>query len=149
MSVLEMYAQCLRRLERNEQYINIAVQILAKVVRQTKIVPQHQTRGYASGHLGGLISASKSVDQHISIPMDRYFGDIRLDPFLRHYESHDGFQLLLHFQYLMPEGLQAEKVRVRIITIGKDQRYEIWLATEGIQRMEPGTVKVLLGSNVC
>ncbi len=148
MSVLEMYAQCLRRLDRSEEYINIALQILANIVQHDITVPQHQKRGDVSGHLGGLISASKSLDHNISIPMDRYFGDIRLDPFLRHYESHDGFQLLLCFQYLMPESLQAEKVRVRIVTVGKEQRYEIWLAAEGLQRMEPGTVEVHLGSNV-
>ncbi len=148
MSVLEMYAQCLRRLKRNAEYINVALQILAKIVQRSKTVPQHQILGVANGHLGDLISASKSLDKHVSVPMDSYFRDIRLDPFLRHRGSHDGFQLLLRFQYLMPESFQAEKVRAKIVTVDKEHRWEIWLAAESIQNMKSGTVEVLLESNV-
>lgn len=147
-SVLETYAQCLKQLDRNMEYINIALQILAKTVQRHRTIPQHRTLERASGHLGDLIAASESLDDHISVPMDSYFRDIGLEPFLRHYESHDGFQLLLRFQNLMPETFEAHKIRVRITTVEKEPRYEIWLATEGVQKLEPGSARVLLGSNV-
>ena len=148
MSVLEMYAQCLRRLDRNQEYIAVALHILEKIVQRRRIAPRHQMSGNASGHLRELISASKSLDQPISIPMGNYFGDIRLDPFLHHSDVHDGFRLLLQFLYLMPGSLVAQNVRARIVTVDEEQRNEIWLAAEGNERLEPGSVKVLLGSNV-
>ena len=148
LSVLEMYAQCLKRLDRNKEYIDTALQILAKTVQCRRTISQHPTLERASGHLGDLISESRSLNDFISIPMDSYFGDIYLEPFLRHYESHDGFQLLLCFQNLVPETFEAQKIRVRIATVEKEPRYEIWLAAEGIQKLEPGSARVLLRSDV-
>ena len=147
MSVLEMYARCLKHLDRNEEYIDIALQILAKTVQRNRIV-QYQNVGHASGHLRSLIAASKSLDKNVSIPMDGYLGDIRLDPYLHRYERHDGFQLSLRFQNLMPETFQAQKIRARLVTVEEEPPYEIWLSPEGVERIEPGSVKVVLGSNV-
>ena len=148
MSVLEMYVQCLRRLDRNEEYINTALQILGKIVQRSRTVPQRQRLGDATGHLGNLISASKSLDRPVSIPVDNYFENIRLDPFIRHHERHDGFQLLLRFKNLMPDSFQAQQIRARIVTVETEQRYEIWLAAQNIENVEPGSVKVLLESSV-
>ena len=146
MSVLEMYAQCLKHLGRNEEYIDIAFRILAKTVQQSRTLP-YQNVEDTSGHLGSLIVASKSLSKHVSIPMDAYFKDIRLDPYLHHHENHDGFQLSLQFRSLLPESLQAQKICVRLVTI-EEPPYDIWLATGGVESLGPGSVKVLLNSKV-
>ena len=149
MSVLEMYAQCLnRQTDRNEEYIKSAFQIIEKVVQRRRTTPLYQPSRYASGHLDKLLFASKSLDQPISVSMDRFFGDIRLDPFLRHHDVHDGFQLILRFRYLMPEGMLASKVRAKIVSVDTEQSNEIWLTADDFGRMELGLVTVLLRSNV-
>ena len=147
MSVLEMYAHCLKHLDRYEEYIDIAFQILAKTVRLSRTVQRQSVAG-ASGHLRSLIAASKSLDKNVSIPMNDYFRDIRLDPYLHHYKSHDGFQLSLQFRNLMPETFQAQGIRVRLVTVEEEPPYEIWLSPEGVERLDPGPVKVLLESDV-
>lgn len=162
--VLKVYAECLKHLDRNAEYIQITLDILAKIVRRNQVMlrfspglivhPDHQSslRSHLPGssdYLKKLTAASKSLEQPVTVPMGKYFGNIHLEPFINLYESHDGFQLVLRFRHFMLESFIAHNVRVKIVTVREEQDYEIWLTAEGIQRIEPGFVKIIVGSNVC
>ena len=166
MSMLDTYAQCLKHLERFEEYARVLLKILAKMIQRgypalSGIANTGQRRkplnasmsnyeiADTAGYLQEALSISKGLKQMILVPMDKYFDDIVLDPYPRHYKDQDGFQLMLQLQYIMQDDLQAQQVRVRIVNAGEVQSNEIWLTAEGSELLKPGIVKILVGSNVC
>ena len=165
-TMLQMHAQCLKKLEKTEEYIYMALKILAKWVETRKEISFRDARrefrrttfdqtAHGLGdldtkhYLEDLLLSSKDLKQQISVSMDDYFGPISVDPYIRHYADKDGFQLLLRLQYLLSEAMHAQQVRLRIVSCGEGQKRDIWLAADEAQVMEAGTVKVMVGSNVC
>lgn len=164
--MLQMHAQCLKRLEKTEEYVHMALKILAKWVGRRKTLSFRDSRPVVTvavlggvdhtlgnvgskGYLEDLLLSSKALKQQISVPMSEYFGSVSVDPYIRHYVDRDGFQLQLRLQYLLPESMQAQKVRVRLVCYREGQQRDIWLTAEEAQPMEGGTVKVMVGSKVC
>ena len=164
--MLQMHAQCLKKLEKTEEYIHMVLKILAKWVGGRKVssfrvdrpVVGQATLDHHNDHILGnvgstryfedLLTSSKGLQQQISVPMSKFFGQVSVDPYIRHYADKDGFQLQLRLQYLLPESMQAQQVRVRLVSCAEGQQHNIWLAADEAQTMEPGTVKVMVGSKV-
>lgn len=156
---LDLYAQCLRHLARNEDYVRIGLKILAKKIRSNIAFIQQsqidmmnpedirQPAQSATGSLSGIISASKLLKEHLPLPMDIYFDRIDLGRYVRHSPDEDGFQFPLILRSLFPESFLAESVRVQIISVEEDQRSELWLYANA-QKIEPGTSRIWLSSNV-
>lgn len=156
--MLDLYAQCLHHMERNEDYVRIGLKVLAKTIRSkaaieqqpqetlTKLANIHQPRQCAMGSLSGILSASKSLKELVSLPMDTYFDPIDMGMYVRHSPDDDGFQFPLVLRSLLPESFLAESVRVQILSVEEDQRSELWLHANG-QNIEPGTSSIWLGSN--
>ena len=164
--MLQMHAQCLKKLNKTEEYIHMVLKILAKWVGREKTLSLRDGRpafrGAALDHndhdlgtvgskryLEDLLLSSKDLKQQISVPMGKYFGPVSVDPYIRHYADKDGFQLQLRLHYLLPESMQAQKFRVRLVSCEEGQQRDIWLAADESQLMEAGTVKVMVGSKVC
>lgn len=164
--MLQMHAQCLQKLEKTEEYVHMALKILAKWVGRRKTLSFQDSRpGFtvvvldqidhtlgnvgSKGYLEDLLLSSKDLKQQISVPMGEYFGPVFVDPYIRHYADKDGFQLQLRLQYLLPESMQAQQVRVRLVCYREGQQRDIWLAADEAQLLEAGTVKVMVGSKVC
>lgn len=157
--MLDLYAQCIHHMERNEDYVRIGLKVLAKTIRSkaaikqqpqetlTKLANIHQPRQCAMGSLSGILSASKSLKELVSLPMDTYFDPIDMGMYVRHSPDDDGFQFPLVLRSLLPESFLAESVRVQILSVEEDQRSELWLHANG-QNIEPGTSSIWLGSNV-
>ena len=158
--MLDMYTQCLKNLERPEDYVRIALRTLAKAVRSTSgAMTEHrpgslerpetwQTSSSTTVYFKDIIAASASLDQPVSVSMDQYFDNIRLDTYIRHSPDHDGFTLTLRLRSLIPEDLEAISVRARLISVGEEQRSELWLTAEGVQAIKPGMARITLKSNV-
>ena len=156
---LDLYAQCLRHLARNEDYVRIGLKILAKKTRSSTALSQQSQNSSmnpedicpsaqsATSSLGGVISASKLLKEQITLPMDVYFDRIDVGRYLRHSPSDDGFQFPLILRSLFPESFLAESVRVQIISVEEDQRSELWLYASA-QKIEPGMSRIWLSSNV-
>lgn len=164
--MLQMHAQCLKKLKKTEEYIHMALKILAKWVGRRKtpsfrvnrpgftmdaLKQDDQNLGNVGsrGYLEDLLLSSKDLKHQISVPMGEYFGPVSVDPYIRHYADRDGFQLQLRLQYLLPESMQAQQVRVRLVSYREGQQRDIWLAADEAQLMEAGTVKAMVGSKVC
>ncbi|KAL2041608.1 hypothetical protein N7G274_005392 [Stereocaulon virgatum] len=158
--MLDMYTQCLKYLGRIEDYVHVALRTLAKAVRSTsramtesRIGSFEQPRTWhtlssTSVCLKDIIAASVSLDQPVSVPMDKYFDNIRLDTHILHSPDHDGFTLNLQLRNLIPEDMEAVTVRARLISVGEEQRSELWLTTEGVRVVKPGMARITLRSNI-
>lgn len=166
ITMLQMHAQCLKKLKKTEEYIHMVLKILAKWLWRRKTFSFRDGRPAVRGaaldqnehklgnvgsksYLEDLLLSSKDLKQHISVPLSSYFGPVSVDPYVRHYADSDGFQLQLRLQYLLPESMQAQQVRVRLVSYGEGQQRDIWLAADEPQLMEAGTIKVMVGSKVC
>lgn len=155
-----MHAQCLKQLGKTEEYIQVALKLLAKMIRSTFTRVSEQG-GFSSAHDSGkktsdnvsryleeLVFASKSLDQPFSVPSDKFFHAICVRPYVHHYPDRDGFQLLLQLWSLMPDEFQAQSVQLNIISDGEEQPYEMWLAAEAPLDIKPGMNEIHVESRV-
>lgn len=150
MSMLNMYAQCLKKISHDEEYVRIGLKMVAKLVRQSRSPLRVQPiAAYKSLSLSDLISTSKSLGEPITVPLEKYFRDITVDPYPRHYDDHDGFQLQLRLWNGTIGAIEAQQIQVQISNIEEDVHSETWLTSENFHILEPGVVTILLGTKVC
>ena len=156
---LNLYAQCLHCVGRDEDYVCIGLKILAKAIRNraasgqqpqvSSIEPANacQLPQSAMGSLSGILSASRPLKEHIPLRMDDYFDRIDIGVHVRHSPKDDGFQFPLFLRSLLPETFLADSVRVQILSVTEEHRSELWLHADG-RNIEPGTSEIWLRSNV-
>ena len=140
ITMLDMHAQCLKRLGRVEDFIKVAL----------RAITAQKGRPGVSYHtlcsLTDVITASESLLQPLTASLDDHFSNIQLDPYLRHYSDHDGFQMLLYLRNLLPEPFQADAIRIKIISTEKDRTGEHWLSVDGLQEVAKGQCNFLVGT---
>lgn len=158
LRTLDLYAQCLHHGKRNADYVPIRLKTMAKSIQRQDAIRQqpqselmrlasiNQASGSASS-LSSILKSSKLLKEQLSLPMDDYFDRVDLGMYVRHSTDDDGFQFPLVLRSLLPESFVAESVQVQILSIGEDQRSELWLHANG-QNIRPGMSRIWLGSNV-
>ncbi|KAI4258004.1 MAG: hypothetical protein LQ352_001394 [Teloschistes flavicans] len=91
------------------------------------------------GHyLRDVIDTSACLHQTISAPLHKFFGHVSLDPYIRHSDNQDGFKTCLQLQNPMGASLEAQELRVKLVSVDTDQHHEIWLGTETSEVLQPG-----------
>ena len=158
--MLNMYADCLSHLKRTEDYVHVASETLAKVIRRSseatkdrsahsaRLLETSKTLSYMIVSLKNILAASASLERPISIQMDRYFDNIRLDHPIHHCSDHDGFTLLLKLRSLLPDSFEVQSLRVKLIAVAEEQHSELWVSSEGVQTIRPGFNKIVITSKV-
>lgn len=158
--MLNLYAECLSHMQRTEDYVRVASRALAKMVQNRRgatgeprtgsagLLSTDQTPGYTTISLRGIIAASTSLEQPVSVPMDQYFDHVVLDEHIQHLTEHDGFALYLKLRSLLPGNLEADFVRVTLTSTGEEQRSELWLTVDGPQIIRVGHNTIKLRSKV-
>ena len=155
MPILDMYAQALNQLGRKQEFSRIGLQILSKITDQRRSSYISADEGPLPGVLGlshylqDVLDASRSVERSLSVPLHQHFGEIFLEPYITHYDGHDGFYMILELQNQMPERFMADEVRVKIISTNDEQPCAIWLTTEASGYLQPGTNQIMLHTTVC
>ncbi|KAL8989335.1 MAG: hypothetical protein Q9177_001761, partial [Variospora cf. flavescens] len=152
--ILDMYALSLRHLDSKQDFIRVGLQILAKIAyrsqspsRLAQPVLLHDLGGF--GHyLKGTLDTSKSLRHPLSTPLNKYFGDVFLDPYINHFEGRDGFYVFLKLQSLMPESFEAHQIMVKLVNVDQEQRCSIQLSTEAVQLLRRGPNQVLIRSTM-
>ncbi|KAL8867365.1 MAG: hypothetical protein Q9174_005712 [Haloplaca sp. 1 TL-2023] len=146
--MLDMYAQCLKQLDRRLDFCRIGLQILAQTARRpgslqhVSGVSRHEDSEELGHYLDDVLEASNALQRSISAPLQKQFGRILLHPYIRHFDDRDGFQMTLSLQNLMPVAFTAEEVRVKLVNVDNDQRSDIWLKTGDPDHLGPGTTDV-------
>lgn len=168
--MLRMYAQCLKKLNRKDEYIRTLLDLLAKSAAKRKSIKlsklphsRHSSFTEAPEEMEGwldddrvdttglfheLISFSKQLPYDVTVPMSKYFGDIVVEPYVRHYDEKDGFQLRLQFRHVLEDEVEFRRARIRLISATSTQGKEIWLESGGAVSLKRGVGRFWLNSNV-
>lgn len=161
LSMLIMYANCLRELQRKEEFVRVVLKLLSKAA----LVEKERLRRKSAFKLGGgnigqeddvpvenylpeLLDITKTLQHEVRVPLHDFFGHVEVDSTVRYHPEMDSMGLQLRLQYLLPDELNIDKAKVRIVPLSGEATREIWLETEGGASLKRGLVKLSLQSNV-
>lgn len=166
-TMLKMYAQCLKKLNRKDEYVRTLLDILAKSVgnkiasrtsfkRASTLKSPIPSKDWldddnvdTNGVFEELVSFSEHLPYDLSAPMTKYFGEIVVEPYVRHFDDKDGFQLRLQFRHVLEDELEIRKAKIRLVSATPGQGKEIWLENTAVVRLQQGICRTWLSSNVC
>ena len=157
VTVLDMHALCLKKLNRMEEFIQTTLKMLSRLVQSRR--SNRKVAQYDTGQLGGqktvipaslnaLALASSTLSQPIVVPLGNFFQNIKVGPFIQHNLDEDGFRLPLGFQYCLADSLVVQEVRTRLLSTRDKETQEIWVSAEGPLTIKSGRCEVWMTSNV-
>ena len=156
-----MYAQCLRKLERVEDNVQVSLKLLGKLVQRDrrawgleKRLPSLMSRSVPSTSstskiLQDLLSNSMKLSTVVRAPIDKHFQDATLSPYLRHLPNHGGFELDLVIRQHMTDVLEINEIKVKLASVAEKAVSETWLQSRGTIKLQRGKSSVPLVSSVC
>ncbi|KAK4247574.1 trafficking protein particle complex subunit 10 [Corynascus novoguineensis] len=162
LSMLVMYARCLKELKRLDDYVNKALrQLLCKAAaaerdrRQQRSqfrlgltsTTQYPEPSAISGFLADLLEVSGSLDKEVKIPLTSLFCDMGLDGPPFYDDDQDSFSLFFDLHSLLVDEFEATSVSLRISSLSGAAK-EIWLQSKGPLTIRPGPNKVKVQSTV-
>ena len=164
LSMLVMYARCLKELGRLEDYVNKALrQLLCKAAvaerdrrrQRSKVrlsiasatTTQYPEVSAISGFLADLLQVSASLEKDVRIPLTNLFCDLGLDGPPFYDDDQDSFSLFFDLHSLLVDEFEASSVSLRISSPAGGSK-EIWLQTKGPVTIRPGPNKVKVQSTV-
>jgi len=171
-TLLGMYAKCLKEMNRSEDYIKVLLKLLAKSSAAERV--RLRRRGVTAlddgdgktasvdisldaqhleeevgvdGCVKRIVALSLEIEEEITTPMSHFWDNIAVDPYPRHLDDRDGFEVLVKMRYLLEEKMEVQELRVRMVnTIG--QVKEVWMDALEPVTMKRGVVKVFARSSV-
>ncbi|KAL2257614.1 hypothetical protein VTK26DRAFT_9406 [Humicola hyalothermophila] len=163
LSMLVMYARCLKELQKLDDYVNFALrQLLCKAAAAERDKLEQKSRfriGLASatqypdssaiaGFLTDLLDVSNSLEKDVRIPLASLFCGMGLDGPPFYDDGQDSFSLFLDLHSLLVDEFEATSVSLRISGITAGGNKEIWLQSKGPITIRPGPNKVRVQSTV-
>lgn len=162
--MLKMYAQCLKKLNRKDEYVRTLLDVLAKSAASRMSFRSKQTETVSTstmpsvwlnddkveirGVFNELIDFSQQLPYDVTVQMQKYFGDISVEPCLRHYDDKDGFQLHLQFRHILEDEIEVKAAKIRLISANSTQAKEVWLESSESIQLKKGLHGMWLGCNV-
>ncbi|KAH8698383.1 putative TMEM1 family protein [Talaromyces proteolyticus] len=137
-TVLELYTQCLQKLDQNDEYVRAMLRLLSQYasytqsglsIRQKSLLASLDStdQSIIDPYIESLFLASAKLSREISVPLSSFFGNIDVNPEIKHYEDRDGFQMQLKLRFLLGSEIKIESVKVRLVSAGGLQAHEVWL----------------------
>ncbi|RAL11132.1 putative TMEM1 family protein [Aspergillus homomorphus CBS 101889] len=156
---LEMYARCLKELDRSEEYVRTILRLLAKFAawtesnlssRQKTLDASHifSENALVSEYVDELFKASGALNKEVYAPMTDFFGDLKVKPAIIHYEDKDGFQLQLALRFLLGKRIEINSLKLRLVSAHNPQNNEHWLEMPTGMTIKSSSTKVLVDSSV-
>lgn len=164
--MLKMHAQCLRKLNRKDEYVRTLLDLLAKSAASRMSFKTTSRRADANdisdmprdwlnddkvdtvGIFNELIAFSQQLPYDVTVQMPKYFGDIMVEPYVRHYDDKDGFQLRLQFRHILEDEIEIKSAKVRLVSADSSQIKDVWLESSNPLKLQKGLTKTWLGCNV-
>ncbi|KAF1844880.1 uncharacterized protein K460DRAFT_416243 [Cucurbitaria berberidis CBS 394.84] len=162
-TLLKMYARCLKKLNRKDEYVRTLLDLLAKSAASRMSFTTSRASANelsdtpcdwldddkvdTTGVFNELIDYSQQLPYDVTVQMAKYFGDTSVEPYVRHYDDKDGFQLRLQFRHLLEDEVKIRAAKVRLVsasTLGKD----IWLESSEPTQLKKGLNRMWLGCTV-
>ncbi|OAL01667.1 hypothetical protein IQ06DRAFT_375944 [Phaeosphaeriaceae sp. SRC1lsM3a] len=165
-TMLKMHAHCLKKLNRKDEYVRTLLDLLAKSAASRMSFQTTSRRADAndisdmprdwlnddkvntSGIFTELIDFSQQLPYDVTVQMPKYFGDISVLPYVRHYDDKDGFQLRLQFRHILEDEIEIKAAKVRLVSADASQAKDIWLETSEPTRLQKGLARLWLGCNI-
>ncbi|KAF1944922.1 hypothetical protein EJ02DRAFT_432016 [Clathrospora elynae] len=165
-TMLKMHARCLKKLNRKDEYVRTILDLLAKSaasrmalkttskrasVNETSNMPGewlNDDKVNTSNVFHELIRYSQQLPYNVTVQMPKYFGDISVEPYVRHYDEKDGFQLRLQFRYLLEDEFEIRVAKIRLVSAISTNAKEIWLEDTSTTQLKKGLNRMWIGCNV-
>lgn len=165
-TMLKMYARCLKKLNRKDEYVRTLLDLLARSAASRISFSSSSKRASADsisnvqndwlnddkvdtgGVLNELVNYSQQLPYDVSVQMADYFTDIAVESYLRHYEDRDGFQLRLQFRHILEDEVEIRAAKVRLVSANSTTAKDIWLETPEATTIKKGLTRVWVGCNV-
>jgi hypothetical protein len=164
--MLKMHARCLKKLNRKDEYVRTVLDLLAKSAASRMALKASSKRAIAnetsdtprdwldddkvdtSDVFHELINYSQQLPYDVTVQMPKYFGDISVEPYVRHYDAKDGFQLRLQFRHLLEDEIEIKAAKIHLVSATSAQAKDIWLEETGPIQLKKGLNRMWLGCNV-
>lgn len=157
--ILELYARCLKELKQNEEYVRTLVRLLSRYAwyiqsklskrqKMTAALSTPSARSAVHPYIEDLLQASAGLQKECSVPLTDFFGDLEVDPEIRHYEDKDGFQLQLRLRFFLDKDIKIESLKMRLVNGRGTQSNEVWLEHLEEILIKSSSTKLLIGSSV-
>lgn len=161
LSLLIMYAKCLKQLERKDEYVRVALKLLSRAadVEKERIARKstfklggnsslsHDEHLPDGSYLSELLEITSTLQREVQVPLQHFFGHVEVDGTAKYHSGEDSFALQVRLRYLLTEDMTIDKAKVKIAPVGESTR-EIWLETDGPVLFKKGIVKFVVQSNV-
>lgn len=158
-TILELYTRCLKRLEQTDDFVRTLLRLLSQYAsyvqsglstRQKSSLASSDlvVQSNAHGYIEELFEASAKLTKELNVPLSSFFGDIDVDPEIKHYSDKDGFQMQLKLRFLLGDVINIESVKVRLVNASGLLSHEVWLERAEEVVIKSSTSKLLVGSTV-
>jgi tetratricopeptide (TPR) repeat protein len=158
-TILELYARCLKELKQNEEYVRIVLRLLSRYAsytqstltkrqKMTVALTSPSVRSAVHPYIEDLLQASTGLQKECAVPLTDFFGDIEVDPEIRHYEDKDGFQLLLRLRFFLDKDIKIGSLKIRLVNGTGPLSNEVWLEHLEDVLIKSSSTKLLIGSSV-
>ena len=162
LSMLVLYADCLKQLQRKDEYVRVVLKLLSKAA----VVENERIQNKSAFKLGrinnindeaiiptepyleDLLQITKTLQHEIQVPLQNFFGHIEVDGTPKYHPQKDSYALQIRLHYLLQEELTIEKAKVKISPVGSETNKDLWLEAEGPVSLKPGVVTFVVQSNV-
>jgi len=165
-TMLKMHARCLKKLNRKDEYVRTLLDVLAKSAASRMAFRTSSTRADSvdvaqlaqdwlnddkvntTGIFHELVNYSQQLPYDVTVKMPQYFGDVSVEPYIRHYDDKDGFQLRLQFRHLHEDEIEIRAAKVRLVSTAQTPGKELWLENSDATQLTQGLNRMWLGCNV-
>jgi trafficking protein particle complex subunit 10 len=158
--MLLMQGECLKTLNRRDDYVRLLLGLLAKTVAR-KISPSYKNLVMSSDDfdleshqidgqsiLAELLTFSTQLPYEVTVKMSTYFTNITVDPYIRHFSNDDGFQIRLRFRHILEDPMRIDQVKLLLSSKSEGFTKQIFLTSEGPVRITKGAATVTVQTNV-
>lgn len=148
LSMLVMYARCLRELDRQESFVQVVLKMLTKAAAakaeyasRASFKGVQRGRGDFSavrGFVGALLEAAGGLPREVVVPLSSFFLRVDVCGAPRYTEGSDRVEVDIEVDSLLEEELPVEKAGLRLACVDGGPMKEIKLECEGEQTIKPG-----------
>lgn len=165
--LLQLYANCLKALNRKDEYIRTTLAILARSAAAARDCREPVPTGLApkTDQYVSTIGASRGIDPQqsysdlvafseqltydVSTPLETYFGNVEVEPIMHLRRGGDGFRVRLRVRQLIANEITLHSARVRLLDARDGHSDEISLQSTGVIKLDRHTNEIWLSTNVC
>ncbi|KAF2154742.1 hypothetical protein K461DRAFT_291661 [Myriangium duriaei CBS 260.36] len=146
--VLVVYCDCLRKLNRRDEYVRMCLCLLRKQASLASVLPYEVGSGEMPVQndkvtLQDLLDFSIDGPTLFRAPLEDMFADFHVNDAMIHHENEDGFGVEVQFRCQISEQTKIDSIKLKLIS-STEPPQEIWLENESSIYIHPGTMSVML-----